>query len=92
MEPTTLLHLATECSNRNHSAAFPLELPTWFIRLLTRKDDIVLDPFVGIGTTALAAILLNRKYIGIEIAAEYVQEARNNIDELERIVSTVSNS
>lgn len=85
IEPSTLLHLATECSNRNHSAAFPLELPTWFIRLFTRKHDIVLDPFIGIGTTALAAILLQRHYIGIEIVDEYVREANRNISEITEI-------
>lgn len=83
MEPTTLIHLATECSNRNHSAVFPLELPSWFIRLFTKKGDVVLDPFIGIGTTAIAAKLLDRRYIGIENSAEYVKEARMNIEDLE---------
>ena len=84
IEPTTLIHLATECSNRNHSAVFPLELPTWFIRLFTKKEDIVLDPFIGIGTTALAAKLLDRRYIGIEDSDEYVKQANTNIKDLER--------
>ena len=84
MEPTTLIHLATECSNRNHSAVFPLELPSWFIRLFTKKGDIVLDPFIGIGTTAIAAKLLDRRYIGIENSAEYVKEAGTNIEDLDR--------
>lgn len=53
--PTNVLHLATECSNRNHSATFPLALPSWFIKLFTEKHDVVLDPFVGSGTTAIAA-------------------------------------
>lgn len=79
VEPTTVLHFATTCSNRNHSAAFPLELPSWFIKLFTRKKDIVLDPFMGIGTTGMAAVLLERNYIGIEISREYINEARKNI-------------
>jgi len=83
MEPTTVIHLSTECSNRNHSAVFPLELPSWFIRLFTKKGDVVLDPFVGIGTTAIAAKLLDRRYIGIENSDEYVKEARLNIEDLE---------
>jgi len=82
MEPSTVLHLATECSNRNHSAVFPIELPSWFIRLFTKKGDIVLDPFVGIGTTAIAAKLLGRKYIGIENSKSYVEEATMNIADL----------
>ena len=53
--PTNVIHMSTECSNRNHSAAFPLELPTWFIKLFTAEGDLVLDPFVGSGTTVEAA-------------------------------------
>ena len=83
VEPTSVLCLATECSNRNHSAVFPIELPGWFIRLFTKKGDVVMDPFVGVGTTAIAALLLGRRYIGMEAIAEYVEEARKNILELE---------
>jgi site-specific DNA-methyltransferase (adenine-specific) len=49
--PTNVLHLATECNNKNHSAAFPQELPEWFIKLFTKEGDTVLDPFMGSGTT-----------------------------------------
>lgn len=69
--PTNVLHLATECSNRNHSATFPVTLPTWFIKLFTEEGDVVLDPFMGVGTTALACINLKRSYIGIELKKEY---------------------
>jgi len=85
IEPTTVIRFATACSNRNHSAAFPIELPSWFLKLFTKKGDIVLDPFMGIGTTAIAAVLLERSYIGIEISDEYIQEARNNIKKLKRL-------
>lgn len=70
--PTNVLHLATECSNKKHSAAFPEELPEWFIKLFTKEGDTVLDPFMGSGTTAVAAHKLNRVYIGYEINQEYV--------------------
>ena len=73
--PTNVLYLATECSNRNHSAAFPIALPTWFIKLFTEKGDVVLDPFMGVGTTALACINLNRRYVGIELKKEYYELA-----------------
>ncbi len=73
--PTNVIHMATECSNRNHSAAFPLELPDWFIKLFTDVDDIVLDPFCGSGTTALAAAQLKRHYVGIDISDEYCRLA-----------------
>jgi len=69
--PTNVLHLATECANRGHSASFPLSLPTWFIKLFTKEGDLVLDPFIGSGTTAVACIKLNRYYIGIEMMKRY---------------------
>ena len=85
LEATNVIRFPTECANRNHPAAFPIELPSWFIKLFTKKSDIILDPFMGVGTSVLAAILLNRRYIGIEIIKEYVKEARKNIRELKRI-------
>jgi len=77
--PTNVLHLATECSNRGHSASFPVALPTWFIRLFTAKGDVVLDPFIGSGTTAIAALNLGRHYIGIEAMNNYRELAENSI-------------
>ncbi len=74
--PSNVLHLATECGNKNHSAAFPSALPTWFIKLFTDKGDWVLDPFVGSGTTSLAARELGRNSIGVEIQADYCRAAR----------------
>jgi DNA modification methylase len=77
--PTNVLHLATECSNRGHSASFPLSLPTWFIKLFTKEEDVVLDPFIGSGTTAIACLDLNRHYIGIETMNGYHCLAENSI-------------
>ncbi len=79
--PTNVLHFATECSNKNHPATFPLELPDWFIRLFTKPGDVVLDPFVGSGTTAIAAKRAGRHYIGLEISPEYVEMARDNLSQ-----------
>ncbi len=74
--PSNVLHLATECGNRAHSAAFPEALPTWFIKLFTKRGDLVLDPFLGSGTTAVAAAKLERHYLGIEINEEYCRVAK----------------
>jgi len=77
--PSNVLHMATECGNRNHSATFPIELPTWFIKLFTAEGDVVLDPFVGSGTTAVAAYRANRRFIGIDIDPEIVEIAEHRI-------------
>jgi len=69
--PTNVLHLATECNNKNHSAAFPEELPEWFIKLFTKAGDTVLDPFMGSGTSITVAKRMERNAIGIEIMEEY---------------------
>jgi site-specific DNA-methyltransferase (adenine-specific)/site-specific DNA-methyltransferase (cytosine-N4-specific) len=69
--PSNVLHLATECGNKNHSAAFPEELPEWFIKLFTQEHDTVLDPFMGSGTTLLVANRMGRHAIGIDVVPEY---------------------
>ncbi len=79
--PTNVLNLATECSNKSHSAAFPKSLPSWFIKLFTEPGDIVIDPFLGSGTTCVAAKELGRSYIGIEIKEEYYQIAQSNVEQ-----------
>jgi site-specific DNA-methyltransferase (adenine-specific) len=63
-------------ANDNHEAKFPLELPMRLIKLLTEANDVVLDCFMGSGTTAIAALKLARRFIGIEIHGEYVKLAR----------------
>ena len=77
--PANVLHFATECGNRNHSAAFPEALPEWFIKLFTVEGDMVLDPFMGSGTTSRVASRLNRRGIGIELLPEYCQLACNDL-------------
>lgn len=66
--------------NNDHEAKFPIELATRVIRLYTDKDDVVLDPFMGSGTTALACIKTNRNYIGIEKEKKYVELAKEYIN------------
>lgn len=78
--PTNVLHLSTECGNKNHSAAFPEGLPEWFIKLFTKPGDTVLDPFMGSGTTNFVAQRLFRHSVGIEIVNEYYEEVKKNIE------------
>ncbi len=80
--PTNVLHLATECNNKQHSAAFPSSLPEWFINLFTLENDTVLDPFLGSGTTAFVAQQMNRNVIGIEILPEYYKIAKESVNDL----------
>ncbi len=81
--PTNVLHLATECNNKNHSAAYPEELPEWFIKLFTRENDTVLDPFMGSGTTLIVAKRMKRNSIGIDIVPEYCEMVRKQLKPLE---------
>ena len=79
--PSNSLHIAPEAGHKGHSAAFPEPLPAWFIRLFTKRGDVVLDPFLGSGTTAVAALNLERHYIGIEKHPPYQKVALNRLDE-----------
>ena len=81
--PTNVLHLATECNNKNHSAAFPEELPEWFIKLFTKQNDTVLDPFMGSGTTLVVANRMRRNSIGIDIVPEYYELVRKQLQPVE---------
>lgn len=77
--PTNVLHLATECNNKNHSAAFPEGLPEWFIKLFTQIGDTVMDPFMGSGTTNIVANRLRRNSIGIEIGEDYYEMVKSQL-------------
>ncbi len=63
-----------------HPASFPIELPDRCIKLFSYKGDIVLDPFIGSGTTAVACRMLDRHFIGFEISPEYVKTANKRLD------------
>ena len=70
----------TESARRvNHPAPFPLELPRRCIEMFTFSGDVVLDPFVGSGSTAVAAKMTGRKYFGCDISSEYCKIAEQRI-------------
>ena len=66
-------------SNKNHEAQFPIELADRVIRLLSEEKDLVLDPFIGSGTTAISAIKNNRMYIGFDKEQKYIDYANKHI-------------
>jgi DNA modification methylase len=70
---------AEPASKIGHPAPFPIELPYRLIQLYSFKGDVVLDPFMGSGQTAIAALKAGRNYIGYELNPEYVHMANNRI-------------
>jgi len=64
-----------------HPAVFPIALPSHFIKLLTHKGELVLDPFVGIGTTLVAAQDLDRNAVGFDLKEEYVEISKNRLNQ-----------
>lgn len=65
-----------------HPAPFPVELPLRCIKLYTFENDIVLDPFIGSGTTAVAALTSNRRFAGYDIEGKYVEIAAKRVKEI----------
>lgn len=82
--PTNLLEFGFRRNEkRTHEAQKPLDLIEYLIKLTTREDQIVLDPFMGSGTTAVAAINVNRKFIGFEINQDFYEKSLSRIEEAE---------
>ena len=75
---------ATSARKAGHPAPFPVELPRRLIELYSYINDIILDPFMGSGTTAVAALETGRKYIGYEINRAYVETAEKKITQITR--------
>lgn len=63
----------------SHPAPFPVALPRRFIELYTYRDDLVLDPFLGSGSTAVAAVETGRRYVGYDVSDEYARTARQRV-------------
>lgn len=69
-------------SIKGHHATFPPEIPEYFIKFFSKEGDIILDPFIGTGTTAMMAKYLNRKYIGIDISKKCCEISKIRVDQL----------
>lgn len=72
---------AERASSIGHPAPFPIELPYRLIQLYTFEDEVVLDPFVGSGTTCIAALKTNRRYVAYDIDEKYCELAERRIKE-----------
>lgn len=74
--------MPTESARKaRHPAPFPVELPRRLIQLYTFRDDVVLDPFMGSGTTAVAAAMSKRKWVGYEISKDYIDIVHHRVRE-----------
>lgn len=71
----------TSAARTGHPAPFPVELPSRLIKLYTYRGDLVVDPFAGSGTTAVAARMLDRRFLAIDIDPEYVELAQRRLAE-----------
>ena len=67
--------------HESHGATFPIKMPKFFIEYFSKPGDLVFDPFIGSGTTALAAIEMGRKYCGTELDPEYYKLSLKRIEE-----------
>ena len=82
MQPSDVLHFNV-VPNRNgklHPTQKPVDLCEWLIKTYSNEGDLVLDPFMGSGTTGIACINTNRNFIGIEKDKKYFEVAKKRLD------------
>ncbi len=85
----SIWEIAAESAARvQHPAPFPVELPRRFIELYTYLDELVLDPFMGSGSTAVAAVETGRRYVGYELNPEYAEAAERRIAAARAVLGT----
>lgn len=74
-------HITTSVAKmpKTHKAVMHKNVSDFFIKNFTKENDIVLDPFMGVGTTGLSCLEMNRKFVGIEISEEYYNDSLNNL-------------
>jgi len=84
--PSNVLSLPLVGHNKGHPAVYPVDLPLFFIKLLSREGSLIIDPFGGSGTTGVAALSLGRRCILIDTNQEYCDVARKRISEEVKII------
>lgn len=80
VRPSNVITMPIDSTNHEHPATFPIQLPSFFIKLMTEENDVVFDPFAGSGTTLCAAKMLNRYYIGSELIDRYVDISKQRLE------------
>jgi site-specific DNA-methyltransferase (adenine-specific) len=80
---TTVWRIPPDSDPNPHPCAFPVKVPLWLIGSFTRPGDIIVDPMCGSGTTCVAAKMLGRRYIGIDISEDYCRIARERLQAVE---------
>ena len=77
--PKNIISGGVSASVQDHQAVQPLYLPEKYIKATTAEGDVVLDPWMGSGTTGVATLQLNRKFVGYDIMPEYVTFSDNRL-------------
>lgn len=79
---TLMTPVNSQTTLKNHRAVMRTDVCEWFVTMFTKEEDVILDPFMGSGTTAVACKLHNRNYVGFEISQEYHQISIERIQDL----------
>lgn len=82
-------HTTKSDGAREHPTQKPVGLMSWLIRYLSKEDNLVLDPFVGSGTTCVASKNTDRRFIGIDIDEKYCNIARNRLNQISENIFTI---
>ena len=87
--PLNVIKGGVSAKRGEHQAVQPGYLPEKYIKACTKEGDIVVDPWLGTGTTGIECIKLGRQFYGFDIVKEYVDEARSNISELYKQIDDI---
>lgn len=81
--PTSIVKCSKEKTNRYHGTQKPVELMSWLIKTYSNIGGVILDPFMGSGSTGVACVNTNRDFIGVELTEEYFEIAKKRIHDAE---------